>query len=157
MDKKIWKRRLTAQTSEDRNNGGNRRTERSKEENTCDLYDRKIVDWSFSDDMETVHTTIPAFDMAVKTRTPQTGLIFHSDRGVQYCAYAFQDALRLGCPSVRQSMSRTELVPPGIAETKTLAESFFKTLKAELETLTGKFSMAEVRQSVFIVKLVKYL
>jgi transposase InsO family protein len=110
-----------------------------------DLHDRKIVGWSFSEDMETIHTTIPAFDMAVKTRTPQTDLIFHSDRGVQYCAYAFRDALRLGCPSVRQSMSRK-----GNCWDNACAESFFKTLKTELETLTGKFSMTEVRQSVFM-------
>jgi putative transposase len=30
------------------------------------------------------------------------------------------------------------------------AESFFKTLKRELETLDGKHSAAEVRQSVFM-------
>jgi transposase InsO family protein len=110
-----------------------------------DLYDRKIIGWSFSDDMETVNTTIPAFHMAVKNRPPQAGLIFHSDRGVQYCAYAFRDALRFGCPSVRQSMSRK-----GNCWDNACAESFFKTLKAELETLTGKFSMTEVRQSVFM-------
>ncbi len=110
-----------------------------------DLYDRKIIGWSFSDDMETVHTTIPAFHMAVHNRTPQKYLIFHSDRGVQYCAYAFRDALRLGCSSVQQSMSRK-----GNCWDNACAESFFKTLKAELETLTGKFSMTEVRQSVFM-------
>jgi hypothetical protein len=29
-----------------------------------DLYDRKVIGWAFSADMETVHTTIPAVEMA---------------------------------------------------------------------------------------------
>jgi transposase InsO family protein len=49
-----------------------------------DLFDRKVIGWALSIDMETIHTTIPALDMATGNRTPQTGLMFHSDRGVQY-------------------------------------------------------------------------
>jgi transposase-like protein len=45
-----------------------------------DLFDRKVIGWALSADMETVHTTIPAVDMAVRNRTPRAGLIFHSDR-----------------------------------------------------------------------------
>jgi transposase InsO family protein len=51
-----------------------------------DLYDRKVIGWAFSDDMETAHTTIPAGEMAFANRKAQEGLIFHGDRGVQYCA-----------------------------------------------------------------------
>jgi hypothetical protein len=36
--------------------------------------------------METVHTTIPALHMAFSNRTAREGLLFHSDREVQYCA-----------------------------------------------------------------------
>jgi transposase InsO family protein len=110
-----------------------------------DLYDRKILGWALSGDMETVNTSIRAFEMAVKTRRPQAGFIFHSDRGVQYCASAFRDSLRIKCPSVRQSMSRK-----GNCWDNACAESFFKTLKTELETLDGNHSMPEVRQSVFM-------
>jgi len=109
-----------------------------------DLFDRKIIGWALSLGMETSETTIAALEMAVKNRSPQSGLIFHSDRGVQYCAQSFLDVLRKRCPTVRQSMSRK-----GNCWDNACAESFFKTLKRELETLDGKHSEAEVRQSVF--------
>ena len=95
--------------------------------------------------METSETTIAALHMAVKNRAPEDGLIFHSDRGVQYCAQSFRDILREQCSAVRQSMSGK-----GNCWDNACAESFFKTLKGELETLDGKHSPAEVRQSVFM-------
>ena len=109
-----------------------------------DLFDRKVIGWALSDNLETRNTTIPAFEMAVKNRPLESGLIFHSDRGVQYCAYSFRDVIRNYCPSVRQSMSRK-----GNCWDNSCAESFFKTLKAEEETLDGKHSAAKVRQEVF--------
>jgi transposase InsO family protein len=111
---------------------------------TLDLYDRKVIGWALSSGMETPDTTIAALKMAVRNRPPQDGLIFHSDRGVQYCAKSFRAVLRESCPSVRQSMSRK-----GNCWDNACAESFFKTLKRELETLDGRHSEAEVRQSVF--------
>ena len=110
-----------------------------------DLFDRKIIGWAFSGGMDTASTTIPALQMAVKNRAPHENLIFHSDRGVQYCARGFCDTLRELCPTVQQSMSRK-----GNCWDNACAESFFKTLKGELETLDGKRSAAEVRQSVFM-------
>ncbi|MDR0400679.1 MAG: IS3 family transposase [Treponema sp.] len=110
-----------------------------------DLFDRKIIGWSLSGDMEAGHTTIPAMEMAFANRRAREGLIFHSDRGVQYCAKAFRDRLAELCPPVRQSMSRK-----GNCWDNACAESFFKTLKRELETLDGKHSEGEVRQSVFM-------
>jgi transposase InsO family protein len=49
---------------------------------------------------------------------------------------------------VRQSMSRK-----GNCWDNACAESFFKTLKRELETLDGKHSAAEVRQGVRSTRL----
>jgi transposase InsO family protein len=66
-----------------------------------DLYDRKVMGWAFSADMEAVHTTVPALEMAFANRKVQEGLIFHSDRGVQYCAKSFRERLEVLCPSVR--------------------------------------------------------
>jgi len=109
-----------------------------------DLYDRKVIGWALSGGMETAETTIAALEMAVKNRRPQGELLFHSDRGVQYCAESFCAVLRERCPTVRQSMSRK-----GNCWDNACAESFFKTLKGELETLDGTHSEAEVRQSVF--------
>jgi transposase InsO family protein len=110
-----------------------------------DLHDRKIIGWALSNNMETVNTTIAALEMAVKNRVPLNNLIFHSDRGVQYCAKAFCDVLHKLCPQVRQSMSRK-----GNCWDNACAESFFKTLKRELETLDKKHSANAVRQSVFM-------
>jgi transposase InsO family protein len=110
-----------------------------------DLFDRKVIGWALSADMEACHTVIPALDMAVRNRTPRAGLIFHSDRGVQYCAKSFREKLMGRCPSVRQSMSRK-----GNCWDNACAESFFKTLKRELETLDGRYTEAEVRQSVLM-------
>ena len=110
-----------------------------------DLFDRKVIGWSFSVNMETVNTTIPALMMAVNNRTPEKDLLFHSDRGVQYCAQVFRSTLYALCPTVRQSMSRK-----GNCWDNACAESFFKTLKCELETLDGIYSEAVVRQSVFM-------
>jgi transposase InsO family protein len=69
-----------------------------------DLYDRKLIGWALSSDMETVHTAIPALHLAFTNRTPREGLLFPSDRGVQYCAKSFRALLQEYCPTVRQSM-----------------------------------------------------
>jgi len=116
-----------------------------------DLFDRKTIGWALSPGMEASETAIAALEMAAKNRNPQGGLIFHSDRGVQYCAKSFCDVLRERCPTVRQSMSRK-----GNCWDNACAESFFKTLKRELETLDGKHSEAEVRQSMFFYIEVYY-
>jgi transposase InsO family protein len=110
-----------------------------------DLYDRKVIGWAFSQCLDTASSTIPALKMALKNRLPREGLIFHSDRGVQYCAKAFREILHGLCPAVRQSMSRK-----GNCWDNACAESFFKTLKNELDTLDGKHSSQEIRQSVFL-------
>jgi transposase InsO family protein len=94
--------------------------------------------------MEAPHTGIAALETAVKNRMPEDGLIFHSDRGVQYCAKSFCAVLRERRPGVRQSMGRK-----GNCWDNACAESFFKTLKRGVETLDGRHSEAEVRQSVF--------
>jgi transposase InsO family protein len=110
-----------------------------------DLYDRKVIGWAFSSDMETVHTTLPALPMAFTHRSAREGLLFHSDRESQYRSKSFCDALSAYFPTVRQSMSRK-----GNCWDNACAESFFKTLKRELETVDGKHSALEVRQAVFM-------
>jgi len=109
-----------------------------------DLFDRKVIGWSLSARLDAANTSIAALAMAVKNRVPCEDLIFHSDRGVQYCAQPFREALLNLCPSVRQSMSRK-----GNCWDNSCAESFFKTLKAEEEKLNGKYSADDVRQAVF--------
>lgn len=54
-----------------------------------DLYSRKIVGYSVSQRLITEATTLPALQMALKARQPQSGLIFHSDGGGQYYSKIF--------------------------------------------------------------------
>jgi transposase InsO family protein len=95
-----------------------------------DLFDRKIIGWSFSTSLSAEYTTVAAVVMASKNRKALETMIFHSDRGIQYCAKAFREKLNELCPTVRQSMSGK-----GNCWDNACAESFFKTLKVELETL----------------------
>jgi transposase InsO family protein len=90
-----------------------------------DLYDRKVIGWSFSRSLKAVHTTIPAWRMAVRARMITRKLIFHSDRGVQYACYEFANLLS-SYKLVERSMSRK-----GDCWDNAVAESFFKTLKVE--------------------------
>jgi transposase InsO family protein len=100
-----------------------------------DLYDRKVISRDLSADMETVHTTIPAIEMAFANRKAREGLLFHSDRGVgEYCAKSFRERLEELCFSVCRSMSRK-----GNCWDNACAELFFKTLKRELETGAGSW------------------
>lgn len=69
-----------------------------------DLYDRKMIGWSLSDGMSTEETSLAAWRMAIKNRPAEKGLIFHSDRGVQYANHAFANTLE--SKKVTRSMSR---------------------------------------------------
>lgn len=89
-----------------------------------DLGDRKVIGWSLSDSMATDNTVLPALRMAVMNRAVQPGLIFHSDRGVQYACTAFTNALR--SHQMVQSMSGK-----GNCWDNAVAESFFKSMKVE--------------------------
>ncbi|EJF99090.1 IS3 family transposase [Flavobacterium sp. F52] len=91
-----------------------------------DLYDRKIIGWSLSTTMSALKTTIAAWDMAVANRSVSEGLIFHSDRGVQYACRAFTNRLQ-SYKGIIRSMSRRENSLDNAP-----AESFFNTLKREL-------------------------
>lgn len=90
-----------------------------------DLADRKVIGWALSQGMTAEETTIAAWKMALKNRPVEPGLMFHSDRGVQYAAIAFRR--QLGQNLVIQSMSRK-----ANCWDNAVAESFFKILKAEL-------------------------
>ncbi|MNL12596.1 IS2 transposase TnpB [compost metagenome] len=90
-----------------------------------DLADRKIIGWSMDNSMSASSTVVDAWKMAIKNRSLQGELIFHSDRGIQYASHEFRRCLK-GLP-VLQSMSRK-----GNCWDNAIAESFFKTLKTEM-------------------------
>lgn len=58
-----------------------------------DAYSRKIVGYKLSDDMS-AENVVKAFNMAIKQRKSWKELIHHSDRGLQYCASVYQNALK---------------------------------------------------------------
>lgn len=91
-----------------------------------DLFSRQIVGWSLSTRLYTNQTVVPAFEMAINRREIVEGLIFHSDRGVQYASRIFKKVLFLN-PFIAQSMSKLNC-----CWDNAVAESYFKTLKAEL-------------------------
>jgi transposase InsO family protein len=68
-----------------------------------DLFSRQIVGWSMQPRMKK-ELAIDALRMAWFRRHPESGLIFHSDRGSQYCSHEFQAAL--AAYGMRSSMSR---------------------------------------------------
>ena len=108
-----------------------------------DLYDRKVIDWAFSRSLKAIHTTIPAWMMAVRNRPITQVLIFHSDRGVQYACNEFKELLA-SYKLVERSMSRK-----GDCWDNAVAESFFKTLKVELVYQNSFKTFEEAQLSVF--------
>lgn len=89
-----------------------------------DTFHKKIVGWSMDKTM-TRTLTISALEQAIGRHIPEEGLIFHSDRGVQYAAYDYQTALKEN--GIIQSMSRK-----GNCYDNACMESFFSTLKKDL-------------------------
>jgi transposase InsO family protein len=108
-----------------------------------DLFDRMVVGWSMRTDMSAA-LVIDAFSMAVMERKPKARLVFHSDRGVQYCSSAFRESSLAALPMLVRSMSRK-----GNCWDNACAESFFKTLKRELAELAGQIDRKKVRMAVF--------
>jgi putative transposase len=91
-----------------------------------DLGDRAVVGWAVSETLHAQYTVIRAFEQAVAKRGihPQSGLMFHSDRGIQYACDEFRAVLAQY--RVVQSMSAK-----GNCWDNAVAESFFKTIKTE--------------------------
>ncbi len=88
-----------------------------------DMFTRKVVGWSMR---ETLHAEIAleALAMAIRRQQPEPGLLHHSDRGVQYAAEDYRQALAEA--RIIPSMSRK-----GNCLDNAPMESFFHTLKVE--------------------------
>ena len=107
-----------------------------------DLFSRKVVGWSMASHMR-ADLVIDALDMAVKHRNPPEGLMFHSDRGVQYASGTFRKKLK--SYKMIQSMSRK-----GNCWDNAPAESFFSTLKIEEVYTHSKYrTREEARKAIF--------
>jgi transposase InsO family protein len=90
---------------------------------TLDRYSRRIVGWQTSAYAE-ANLVIAAAASAIGKRRPARGLIYHSDRGVQYISQACRKLL--GDHDMVQSMSRK-----ANCYDNAMMESFWATLKVE--------------------------
>ena len=88
-----------------------------------DAYSRKCIGWSLARKMES-SLPLHALEMALAERQVTPGLIYHSDRGRQYCSFAYVNRLRGAGIQISTSA-------PGQPTQNARAESFFKTLKCE--------------------------
>ena len=89
-----------------------------------DRHSRRIIGWKLGPHRD-VGLTRGALEQAVSRRRPGQDLIFHSDRGVEYSAYAYRD--RLVALGIVQSMKR-----PRELGDNAYIESLFGSLKADL-------------------------
>ena len=105
-----------------------------------DLYSRKVIAHKISQKHSTQLIT-GTFRRAYANRNPGEGLIFHSDRGSQYTAYAFRRLLS-SC-NVEQSFS-----PTGKPCHNAVMESFFSSLKKEEIYRTNYRSVREFEKGI---------
>ena len=105
-----------------------------------DLFNREVVGLAIDRSITTKLIEI-AFNQAKLKHQPKSGLIFHSDRGSQYCSNSFQNLLKFY--GMKSSMSRK-----GNCWDNSVAESFFASLKKERVMRTAYKSREEVKIDV---------
>jgi putative transposase len=89
-----------------------------------DLFSRMVVGWAVSAVIDR-HLVLKALELALKQRSPDSGLLHHSDQGSQYASEDYQKALE--ARGITCSMSRR-----GDCYDNAAMESWFGTLKTEL-------------------------
>jgi transposase InsO family protein len=106
-----------------------------------DLYSRKIIGWAMGEYIDTA-LVLKALFMALLHRQPPAGLLFHSDRGVQYASADYRSALTHA--GLVASMSRK-----GNCYDNAAMESFWSTLKLELVYRREFQTRAHARSEIF--------
>ena len=106
-----------------------------------DLSSRRVVGWALADHMRT-ELVADALTMAFKNRSPEEGLIFHSDRGCQYTSADYGELARAN--GVVLSVGRK-----GECWDNAVAESFFATIKRELVDTRAWPTRAGLHRAVF--------
>ncbi|MCB1706563.1 MAG: IS3 family transposase [Halioglobus sp.] len=89
-----------------------------------DLYSRRILGWSLSK-QRTADDVLLVMKRVIARRRPKPGLIFHTDRGIEFMAYAIQD--ELARHGLERSYNRL-----GFCTDNAHMESFYHSLKGEL-------------------------
>ncbi len=105
-----------------------------------DLFSRQVVGWSMDQRMERT-LVMDALRMAAWQRKRVQGLLFHSDRGSQYCSADFQ--AMLVTYGMISSMSRK-----GNCWDNSVAESFFGSLKTERVFFSNYKTRDDARRDV---------
>ena len=106
-----------------------------------DLFSRKVIAWNISAKPD-VDLVMTAFKKAYDKRNCPKGLMFHSDRGSQYTAFAFRQLL--DSLNVMQSFSKK-----GYPFDNACCECFFKYLKKEETNRRTYHSLQELQLSIF--------
>jgi transposase InsO family protein len=106
-----------------------------------DLFSRQVVGWSLNKTM-TKELVCSALRQAYFRRKPGTGLVFHSDRGSQYCSKEFRAQLKQY--QMLQSQSRK-----ANCWDNACVESFFHTLKTEMIYHEDFETRDEARRAIF--------
>jgi transposase InsO family protein len=88
-----------------------------------DAFSRRVIGYCVSRGLDT-QITLTALNMAICQRQPGSGIIHHSDRGVQYAAGDYTERLKALGFQIRMSRK-------GNPYDNATAESFIKTLKSE--------------------------
>jgi transposase InsO family protein len=89
-----------------------------------DLYSRRILGWSLSE-LRTADDVLQVMRRVIAKRKPMPGLIFHTDRGIEFMAYAVQ--AELAKYGLERSYNRL-----GCCTDNAHMESFYHSLKGEL-------------------------
>ena len=103
-----------------------------------DLYARKIIAWTLSDNME-VSCVINTINKAKERRNTDLPLIIHSDRGSQYVSKAYRDATE----KYQLSYSHT-----GYPQDNACIEAFHSLIKREW---LNRFAIADYNQAYRLV------
>ena len=106
-----------------------------------DLYSRKVISWQISSSAD-ADLVITVFQKAYEKRNAPYGLMFHSDQGTQYTAFAVRQLL--DSLNVVQSFSKK-----GYPFDNSCCECFFKYLKKEETNRKSYHSLQELQLSIF--------
>lgn len=105
-----------------------------------DLFSRQVVGWSMNSRMSR-KLIMNALRMVIWRRQPLPDLIFHSDRGSQYCSIEFQKMLKTH--QMISSMSRKRN-----CWDNAVAESFFGSLKTERVFFSNYLNREEAKSDI---------
>ena len=105
-----------------------------------DLFSRRVVGLAMSERIDRA-LVLEALRVAVGRRTPDAGLLHHSDRGSQYASADYTDLLKAN--GIEISMSRK-----GNPWDNAACESFMKTLKYEEVQRNEYRDLADARASI---------